>query len=76
MQACNLILKLKVSDDPDSDITAAKKVYNQTGDAKKACEKFGWNRNKCLEYKLLKGLSKHAANDYVNSLENVSETNW
>lgn len=72
-QACDLILKLKVSDDPDSDITAAKKVYHETRDAKLALEKFGWNRNKCLEYRLLEGLSKHGPSDYVNSLENVSK---
>lgn len=73
LQACDLILKLKVSDDPDSDITEAKRIYNQTGDAKKSCEVFNKNRNKCLEYKLLEGLSKNGPNDYVNSLENVCE---
>lgn len=73
LQACDLILKLKVSDDPNSDITEAKRIYNQTGDAKKSCEVFNKNRNKCLEYKLLEGLSKNGPNDYVNSLENVCE---
>lgn len=70
-EACDLILKLKVSDDPDSDITAGKRVFSETGNAKKACEKFNRNRNKCLEYKLLEGLSKNGPNDYVNALENV-----
>lgn len=69
-----MILKLKVSDDPDSDITEAKRIYNETGDAKKACEKFNRNRNKCLEFKLLEGLSKNGPNDYVNSLENASKS--
>lgn len=67
-------MKLKVSDDPDSDITAAKKEYSLTKNAKKACEKFNRNRNKCLEYRLLEGLCRNGPNDYVNSLENVSKS--
>lgn len=62
---------MKVSDDPNSDITEAKQTYNQTGDAQKACKLFNRNKNKCLEYKLLEGLSKNGPNDYVNALENV-----
>lgn len=67
-----MILKLKTSDDPSSDITKAKKVYHETSDAKKAVECFNKSKNKCVEYKLLEGLSKNGPNDYVNSFENVS----
>lgn len=67
-----MILKLKTSDDPNSDITAAKKVYHETCDASKAIESFHMNKNRCVEYKLLEGFSKNGANDYVNALENVS----
>lgn len=65
---------LKVSDEPGCDITVAKTVYNQTKDAKKACDQFKRHRNKCLEYKLLEGFSKNGPTDYVNSLENVSSS--
>lgn len=69
---CELILKLKTSDDPNSDVTEAKKVYSETQDAKKAFSAFKKSRNKCVESKLLEGLSKNNVNDYVNALENVS----
>lgn len=67
-----MILKFKKEDEEDSDVTKAKKIYQETSDAKKAYEAFDEHKNKCVEAKLLYGLSTFNANDYVNSLEQVT----
>lgn len=51
---------------------AAKKIYAETRDPKKAYKSFKKNTKSSVEAKLLEGLSKNGPNDYVNSLENVS----
>lgn len=56
----------------DREVMAAKQVYDETGDAARAYGKLEKKRNRCIEGKLLGGLMKHAENDYVNALENVS----
>ncbi|KAK9869840.1 hypothetical protein WA026_003566 [Henosepilachna vigintioctopunctata] len=70
-EACELILKQKTSDEPDLDITKAKKIYADTKDAEKAYECLQRNRNNCVEAKLLEGLSKNHKNEYVNALESI-----
>lgn len=69
--ACDLILKPTAADDPYSDVTKAKNVFKDTGDAKKALLSFTYSENRCVESKLLQGLANHNKNDYVNALENV-----
>lgn len=73
-QACDLILKLKTAEDPSSDLAKAKKIYQETSDSKKAYEELNESKNKCVEAKLLYGLSIHGENDYVNALEEVRFT--
>nr|XP_022908215.1 pseudouridylate synthase 7 homolog [Onthophagus taurus] len=70
-EACELILKCKKHEDPNSDISKARNIYNTTKDAEKACAEFSENENTCLEHKLLVGLSKVNKNDYVTALENI-----
>ncbi|CAH0546724.1 unnamed protein product [Brassicogethes aeneus] len=70
-EAVKLILKSKKYDDPHLDISKAKKVYSETGDALKAFKELNVSENNCIEAKLLEGLSKEAANDYVNALEKI-----
>nr|XP_023019987.1 pseudouridylate synthase 7 homolog isoform X1 [Leptinotarsa decemlineata] len=73
-EAVQLILKPKASDDPGSpqaDIVMAKKIYTETGDAKKAYEVAERNKASAVEFKLLEGLSKNNENDYVNALEKI-----
>jgi tRNA pseudouridine13 synthase len=72
LQACQIILKPTKADQPDFDISKAKKVYAETGDAAKALEQFDGSRNTCIEFLLLSGLSKGHANDFVNALTSVS----
>lgn len=69
-EACELILKLKKSDDPTSDIVIAKKIYGETGNAEQAFNSLHRSKNNCLEAKLLQGLTKEKQN-YVNALENI-----
>ncbi|CAG9766059.1 unnamed protein product [Ceutorhynchus assimilis] len=69
-EAVKLILKLKAGDDPTLPVNQAKKVYAETGDAEtaiKCCEE----DSSSIEMKLLEGLVKQHANNYVDALENV-----
>ncbi|CAH1376746.1 unnamed protein product [Tenebrio molitor] len=70
-EACQIILKPTKADQPDFDISKAKKVYAETGDAAKALEQFDGSRNTCIEFLLLSGLSKGHANDFVNALTSI-----
>ncbi|KAF2882212.1 hypothetical protein ILUMI_23954 [Ignelater luminosus] len=70
-EACNLILKPKPSEDPNSEIAQAKQVYKDTSNAELASKMFSRSYNKCVESKLLLGFVKNHSNDYVNALENV-----
>ncbi|EFA08141.1 pseudouridylate synthase 7 homolog [Tribolium castaneum] len=69
-EACDIILKLTKSDQPDLDVSKAKKVYAETGDPEKALAQFE-SKNSCIEYLLLSGLSKEHKNDYVNALASI-----
>lgn len=66
-----LILKPKTCDDPSDDVSKAKKIYFETGNAGKAYDMLGYSRNKCVESRLLQGLKKGNENEFVNALENV-----
>lgn len=70
-EACNLILKVRESDDPYSEVTKAKTIYNETSNSELACDAFRRLRNKCVESKLLIGLAKNGSNDYVSALESI-----
>lgn len=70
-EATKLILKPKKSDDPSLDISKAKLIYRESGDAKKAFEALSCSKNTCIEAKLLEGLSKTGENEYVNALEKI-----
>ncbi|RZC42508.1 pseudouridylate synthase 7 -like protein, partial [Asbolus verrucosus] len=67
-EACQIILKPTKSDHPDHDISKAKKMFFESGDASKALEQFNGNKDTCIEYLLLSGLSKGHSNDFVNAL--------
>lgn len=54
------------------DVTKAKKIYAETKNVDQALRVFGGNKNSCIEYLLLAGLSKGHANDFVNALTKVS----
>ncbi|XP_044253419.1 pseudouridylate synthase 7 homolog [Tribolium madens] len=69
-EACDVILKLTKSDQPDLDISKAKKVYVETGNAEMALKQFE-GKNSSIEYLLLSGLSKEHKNDYVNALSSI-----
>lgn len=70
-EACSLILQIKPSDVPGSDIYAAKKKYEETGNAEEALNCLKKSKNSGVESKLLEGLHKENKNDYVNALENI-----
>ncbi|KAJ8921000.1 hypothetical protein NQ315_015796 [Exocentrus adspersus] len=70
-EAVQLILKPKTSDDPDSEVAKAKKIYFETEDVDKACEALDNGNSKCVEVRLLRGLKKENRNDFVNALENI-----
>lgn len=70
-QACDLILKCKKCDNPVAEISQAKKVYVDTGDAANAVKLLKQKECVSVEAKLLYGLAKSNVNDYVNALENV-----
>lgn len=74
MQACNLILKCKECDNPNAELSRAKKLYSETGDAKAAVKLLNQAEGNCVESKLLQGLANSNVNDYVTALENVSVT--
>ncbi|XP_060518622.1 pseudouridylate synthase 7 homolog [Cylas formicarius] len=69
-EAIDLILKVKTGDDQSTDLSKAKKIYAETGDAEKALKVLGTNRNS-IEAKLLEGLAQNDVNDYVNALEKI-----
>lgn len=69
-EAVNLILKPKKCENPTLDITLAKIIYEESGNAKKACEKLN-RHTSCIESTLLQALAKHASTDYVTALEAV-----
>lgn len=71
MEACNLILKPRTFE-MDRMVGQAKKIYLDTGDAKKALFELGSSRDRTIEGKLLQGLENHHENDLVNALEYVS----
>lgn len=67
----DLILKVKAADDKLQSNNQAKKVYAETGDAKRAlllCDK----QKQTVEKKLLEGLVKHHQNNSLNALDNVN----
>lgn len=70
--ACELILKVKNYDDPNDGITKAKKKYLESKDAKAALLYCDINDNNSIESKLLEGLAKCSANDYVTALESIA----
>ncbi|KAF5274877.1 hypothetical protein FQA39_LY07059 [Lamprigera yunnana] len=70
-EACDLILDPKKSEDPNSEISHAKRVFKETSNSEMANNQFYRWQNKCVESKLLLGFTKNHANDYVNALENI-----
>ncbi|KAH1013909.1 hypothetical protein HUJ04_002830 [Dendroctonus ponderosae] len=69
-EAIDLILKVKAADDKLQANNQAKKVYAETGNAKRAlllCDK----QRQTVEKKLLEGLVKHHQNNPLNALENI-----
>jgi tRNA(Glu) U13 pseudouridine synthase TruD len=70
-QAIELILKPRNTDEPWA-IKRARKHWWVTKDAKRAAKMLRKNFMNIIESKLLYGLSRHAPDDYVGALQNVS----
>lgn len=66
-------MKPTQSDRPELDITKAKKLYAETGNAAKALEHFDENKKTCIEFLLLSGIAKENSNDFVNALSSVNK---
>lgn len=70
-QAVELILKPRNIDEPWA-LKRARKHWWLTKDAKRAAKMLRKNFMNIIESKLLYGLSRHAPDDYVGALQNVS----
>lgn len=73
LQACEWILKPRDNDVPE--LQLARESWWEKRNAQEALEllKRHDRSGRSIEYKLLAGFVKNGPNDYVNSLENVSE---